>query len=156
MVPSCTSVHVVEAPQNGYHQGLCPQGYLQAPPPHSASPGDCLRPAGGSGPGAYQNSAFALGPGAFEILCSPFKSEVSISSSRLGLLKLSPAGLQSQMLWGLIFPVQDPQAGEPDMGLRTLTPGDFPGGAVVKNPPANARDTGSSPGPGRSHMPRSN
>ena len=32
----------------------------------------------------------------------------------------------------------------------------FPGGAVVKNPPANAGDTGSSPGPGRSHMPRSN
>ena len=33
---------------------------------------------------------------------------------------------------------------------------DFPGGAVVKNPPANAGDTGSSPGPGRSHMPQSN
>ena len=33
---------------------------------------------------------------------------------------------------------------------------DFPGGAVVKNPPANEGDTGSSPGPGRSHMPRSN
>ena len=32
----------------------------------------------------------------------------------------------------------------------------FPGGAVVKNPPANAGHTGSSPGPGRSHMPRSN
>ena len=32
----------------------------------------------------------------------------------------------------------------------------FPGGTVVKNPPANAEDTGSSPGPGRSHMPRSN
>ena len=32
----------------------------------------------------------------------------------------------------------------------------FPGGAVVKNPPANAGDTGSSPGPGRSHTPRSN
>ena len=31
----------------------------------------------------------------------------------------------------------------------------FPGGAVVKNPPANAGDTGSSPGPGRSHMPQS-
>ena len=30
---------------------------------------------------------------------------------------------------------------------------DFPDGAVVKNPPANAGDTGSSPGPGRSHMP---
>ena len=32
----------------------------------------------------------------------------------------------------------------------------FPGGAVVKNPPANAGDRGSSPGPGRSHMPRNN
>ena len=31
----------------------------------------------------------------------------------------------------------------------------FPGGAVVKNPPANAGDAGSSPGPRRSHMPRS-
>ena len=32
----------------------------------------------------------------------------------------------------------------------------FPGGAVVENPPANAGDTGSNPGPGRSHMPLSN
>ena len=32
---------------------------------------------------------------------------------------------------------------------------DFPGGAVVGHPPANAGDTGSCPGPGRSHMPRS-
>ena len=32
----------------------------------------------------------------------------------------------------------------------------FPGGAVVENPPANAGDTGLSPGPGRSLMPRSN
>ena len=32
----------------------------------------------------------------------------------------------------------------------------FPGGAMVENLPANAGDTGSSPGPGRSHMPRSN
>ena len=33
---------------------------------------------------------------------------------------------------------------------------DFLGGTVVKNLPANARDTGSSPGPGRSHMLQSN
>ena len=32
---------------------------------------------------------------------------------------------------------------------------DFPGGAVVKNLPANAGDMGSSPGLGRFHMPRS-
>ena len=33
---------------------------------------------------------------------------------------------------------------------------DFPGGAVVKNLPANAGDTGSSPALGRSHMLQSN
>ena len=34
--------------------------------------------------------------------------------------------------------------------------GGFPGGSVVKNPPAHAGDKGSIPGPGRSHMLRSN
>ena len=34
--------------------------------------------------------------------------------------------------------------------------GGFPGGTVVKNLPASAGDTGSSPGPGRSHMPQGN
>ena len=33
---------------------------------------------------------------------------------------------------------------------------DFSGGPVDKNPPASAEDTGSIPGPGRSHMPQSN
>ena len=33
---------------------------------------------------------------------------------------------------------------------------DFPGGAVVKNPPSNAGDTGLTSGLGRSHMPWSN
>ena len=32
----------------------------------------------------------------------------------------------------------------------------FPGGAVVKNLPANTEDTGLSPGPGRYHVPQSN
>ena len=39
---------------------------------------------------------------------------------------------------------------------QKLSHAGFPGGAVVKNPPANAGDMGSSPGLGRSHMPRSN
>ena len=39
--------------------------------------------------------------------------------------------------------------------LRTAPCWGFPGGAVVENLPANAGDTGSSPGLGRSHMPRS-
>ena len=33
---------------------------------------------------------------------------------------------------------------------------DFPVGAVVKNPPASSEHTGSIPGRGRSHMPKSN
>ena len=32
------------------------------------------------------------------------------------------------------------------------TPEGFPGGPVVRNPPANAGDTGLIPGPGRSYM----
>ena len=36
--------------------------------------------------------------------------------------------------------------------FKNKIPG-FPGGAVAKNPPANAGDTDLIPGPGRSHMP---
>ena len=42
-----------------------------------------------------------------------------------------------------------------EMQIKT-TMRDFPGGTVVKNPPANAGDTGWSPGPVKSHMPWSN
>ena len=41
-----------------------------------------------------------------------------------------------------------------DLEIKKQTRG-FPGGAVVENLPANAGDTGSSPGLGRSHMPQS-
>ena len=37
-------------------------------------------------------------------------------------------------------------------GLVERDIGGFPGGSVVKDPPANAGDTGSIPDPGRSHM----
>ena len=43
-----------------------------------------------------------------------------------------------------------------ESSVSKLKTRDFPGGTVVKNPPANAGDTGSSPGLGRSHMPWSN
>ena len=36
---------------------------------------------------------------------------------------------------------------------RNVARGTYPGGAVVKNLPASTVDTGSSPGPGKSHMP---
>ena len=40
-------------------------------------------------------------------------------------------------------------------GNKTSRP-DFPGGSVIKNPPANAGDMGLIPDPGRSHTPQSN
>ena len=44
---------------------------------------------------------------------------------------------------------------DPDQTMkRTL--GDFLGDPAVKNPPANAGDMGSIPGPGRPHMLRDN
>ena len=39
--------------------------------------------------------------------------------------------------------------------LENMETSGFPGGTVVKSLPASAGDLGSSPGPGRSHMPRS-
>ena len=42
------------------------------------------------------------------------------------------------------------------LSIKKQTTWDFPGGAVFKNPSANAGNRGSSPGPGRSHMPLSN
>ena len=38
---------------------------------------------------------------------------------------------------------------------KKLEAWDFPGGPVVKNPPANTQDMGFIPGPGRSHMAKS-
>ena len=48
-------------------------------------------------------------------LCRPLLLLPSIFPS------ISPAGLQSQILWGLIFPGQGPWVGEPEVKLRPLT-----------------------------------
>ena len=89
---------------------------------HPSSSGDPLRLAGRSAPGFYKITSFALGPSAHEILCEPFKSEIFISPNPVELLQSSPTGLQSQMLWGLLFAVPDPPGGGPDVGDRTFIP----------------------------------
>ena len=53
----------------------------------------------------------------------------------------------------LFIRVVRPRASFPNILKRFW---DFPGGTVDKNPPVNAGDRGLIPGPGRSHMPRSN
>ena len=66
------------------------------------------------------------------------------------LAPLSPLRQQVQLLLFLLF------LRLLNMKMARMKTLDFPGGTVVKNLPANAGDIGSSPGPGRSHMPRSN
>ena len=105
--------------KNGCHLYLCPHGELQLPPAYL---GNSPRLTGRFDPGSYQITASALGPRVCEILSVPFKSEVSISPSPLGPSKVSPADLRIQMFWGLVFLIQDPCAGEPNVGLRSLTP----------------------------------
>ena len=84
--------------QNGACQCLCLQGELQL---LAASLADSPRSTDESDLGSFQITASALVPGVCEILCAPFKRGISISPSPLGLLKLIPAGLQSQTFWGL-------------------------------------------------------
>ena len=92
MALASIGVHMVEgAPQNVHCQCLHSQHELQLLP-------DSPRSAGGSDPGSSQIIVSALGCRVCEILCMPFKSEVSISLSPLGLPKVSPTGLQSQRL----------------------------------------------------------
>lgn len=81
-----------------------PPGSLSPGPPFPHSPRDPPEPAGRSGPVFYQITAFALGPGMCEILCTPFKGEVSISLSLDALLCSSPVGLQNQVLFMVLEP----------------------------------------------------
>ena len=113
MALASSSVYVVEqAPQNGYYQCLCPQAELQLLP---ASPGGSPRSAGGS-------DLLLRVLEHVRFLCVPFKSGVSISLSPLGLPKVSPAGLQGQILWEFVSPMEDSWSGKPNMGLEPLTP----------------------------------
>ena len=59
-----------------------------------------------------------------------------------------------QVIQIIFFPIVDGESSS--IYFNNNSSWDFPGDAVIKNPPANAGDPGSSPGLGRSHMPRSN
>ena len=54
---------------------------------------------------------------------------------------------------GVLTPVSQNGTVFGDRAFEEVIQG-FPGGSMVKNSPANAGDTGSIPGPGRSHVPR--
>ena len=60
-----------------------------------------------------------------EDLFVPSKTGISVSSILMEVLKLNPAGLQGQIPWEFLVRLSDPQAGNPDVGLRTSTSGEF-------------------------------
>ena len=72
-------------------ESLFPGGSQFPPAPSGGSP----RPAGGSDPVSFQMTAGALGLRVWEILCVPFKNEVSVSYRPPVLPYTSPAGLYS-------------------------------------------------------------
>lgn len=79
------------------------------------SPVGSVRSAGGSGPVFFQISLSALDLGACEIFHVPFISRLSVSYIPLPLLLANLTGLQSQVFWALVFPVQHPQTEELDV-----------------------------------------
>ena len=62
---------------------------------------------------------------------------------RFNILSISPKPVKNVMKQNKI-------------NIKNLLNWGFSGGPPVKNPPCNAGDTGSIPGPGRSHMPWNN
>ena len=108
----------VSFPWGLYHQ--CPCLHSQPQPTHT-SPGDLPRPTGSSGSVSYGITALPWVLVHMKTCECPLRVE-SVSPSPAQLLLSSPAGLQSQVLWRLLLLMPDPQTGEPDMGLRNLTP----------------------------------
>ena len=51
----------------------------------------------------------------------PFKIGVSVSPSPVEVLKSNPTGLQGEIPWEFPVHLSDPQAGKPEVGVRTFT-----------------------------------
>ena len=87
-------------------------------PPQGATATPCFsrilsRIQGRCGPDFYGVLSLPWDPSAHEILYVSSAGGVSVSLSPVELLHTYPAGLQCQMLWGLLFPMPYHQAGEP-------------------------------------------
>ena len=69
-------------------------------------------PAGRSGPGSYEITAVFTGSWCtWDLVCTS-KSRFSVFPSPVEFPQSNPTGLQSQFLWGILFALPDPQAGE--------------------------------------------
>lgn len=100
----------MRTPQNYCHQCLCPHSKSQLYPSLARDP---LIPAG-----SYEVTAFPPGSCCAQDSVCPLRVELLFSPG----LQSNLADLQSQMFWGLLLPLTDLQAGEPDVKLRAFIP----------------------------------
>ena len=103
----------MSTPQNCCPHCLCPCSEAQLQP---ASTGDSPILAGKSGSVSYEVTAIFPTSWCTRDLVCAFQGGVSVSSSPVEFLWSNPTGLQSQILWGLLLLLPDPQSGEPVWG----------------------------------------
>lgn len=68
-----------------------------------------------------QTAASLLGLRVSDSVCS-FKSGVLVSKQPFASLGHKSCWISNQMLWGLLFPIQVRQSGDPNVGVRHLAP----------------------------------
>ena len=83
-------------------------------------PGDPPKPEGRSAPDSYGVTALPWVPVHVKSCVLPPRVESLFSPVLWSSCTQSSAGLQSQMLWGLLLLMPDSQAGEPSVGLKIL------------------------------------
>ena len=117
MAPTSAGVSMVEQDhKNYYQQPLIPWGMSQLPPTSlGGSPGSAA-------PDAFQIASFVLERGVSEFLHISSKYRILVFYCSLALFNIRPDGFQIHMFWVLIFLMQDPWAGGPNVGPRPLNP----------------------------------
>ena len=105
--------HIEKAPN------MAAASVASPPAPQVNSP----RPAGRSGPGFYHIAALAQGQVRVRFCVGPLSLYFPGSFRSCEVPEIKPRWpSKSQTLQGPVLLMQDPQVGEPDVGLRTLTP----------------------------------
>ena len=104
-----------------YSPVLLPPVFLSYATVIPNSPRDPPGQAGRSGPLSCEATAFSPGAWSSWDLVCPLRV-LFASSSPVAFLWWRPTDLRSQVLWGLLLLMPDPQTGKPDVGLRILTP----------------------------------
>ena len=120
----------------GGANGDPPEGLCRQPLPKTAAPRAlvpraspchaplCRRPSNTSRQVWFRllrgHCCFPLGPGVCKILFMPFKSGVFPPVLWKSCDQI-PLAFKARFPWGFLVPFSDPQAGKPDVGLRTFT-----------------------------------